>query len=91
MFLIISNPVISISNSIIYSIINTPIPRGVGIAAVSLYINYYNTFYTLCQVYKINSINHLTLCILYIDYAQYFVYNKAIVKSGAALKYERST
>ena len=90
MLRIISNTVISINNSIIYSIINTPILRGVGIAAVSLYINYYSTFYTLCQVYKINSINHLTLCILYIDYTQYFVYNRTIIKSGAALKYERS-
>lgn len=35
MFLIITNTVISIGNSIIYSIINTPIPRGVGIAAVN--------------------------------------------------------
>mgnify|MGYP007016395621 FL=1 len=91
MFLIISNTVISISNSIIYSIINTPIPRGVGIAAVSLYISYYNTFYTRFQVYKINKTIHYFSCILYIDYSRSFVYNKAIVKSGAALKYERST
>ena len=52
MLRIISNTVISINNSIIYSIINTPIPRGVGIAAVSLYINYYNTHIRIVQVEK---------------------------------------
>lgn len=52
MLRIISNTVISINNSIIYSITNTPIPRGVGIAAVSLYINYYNTHICIVQVEK---------------------------------------
>ena len=91
MLRIISNTVISINNSIIYSIINTPILRGVGIAAVSLYIDYYSIFYTRFQVYKINKNVHYFSCILYIDYSRSFVYNKTIIKSGAALKYERST
>ena len=86
MFLIISSIVISISNTIIYSIINTSILRGVGVAAVSLYTGYCNIFYTLYQVHKIDNIEHYILCTLYIDYAPYFVYNKAIVKSGTALK-----
>ena len=89
MFLIISSIVISISNTIIYSIINTSILRGVGVAAVSLYMDYCNIFYTLYQVYRIDNIEHFILCIFHIDYAPYFVYNKTTVKSGMALKPER--